>query len=195
MAGYRATIGLLQALKECLSLRMKALMGGNPSVVLVGSQELNDSPTIEALGIYLYRFSVDPFARNRYLSPIEGRKTSRPELPVNLHILLIGWSHNTESEIAYLSAAMQIIGSAMNFGISHVGISDPNWGETDSVQIIPEEMSSDHLCRLWDCFPGGYRLSVPYAIKTVRLAPDEEQSEEPLVKTLVYPFARREASP
>lgn len=188
MAGYRATMGVLQALKERLSLRMAALLGGNPTVSLVGSQELSGAPTSEALGIYLYRFAVDPFARNRYLAAPEGRRTPRPELPVNLHILLIGWSNKTESEISYLSTAMQVIGSAMNLGIAHLGVSDPTWGETDTVQIIPEEMSTEDLTRLWDSFPGGYRLSVPYIIKTVRFAPDEEQSEGPPVKTLVYPF-------
>ena len=188
MAGYRATMGILQALKERLSLRMAALLGGNPTVTLVGSQELSGSPSSEALGIYLYRLAVDPFARNRYLPAQEGRRTPRPELPINLHILLIGWSNKTESEINYLSTAMQVIGSAMNLGISHLGISDPTWGDADTVQIIPEEMSTEDLTRLWDSFPGGYRLSVPYIIKTVRLTPDQEQSEGPLVKTLVYPF-------
>lgn len=187
MAGYRATMGVLQALKERLALRMTALLGGNPTVKLVGSPELSSAPTSEALGIYLYRFAVDPFARNRYLSASEGRKTPRPELPVNLHILLIGWSNKTESEIAYLSAAMQIIGSSLNLSVAHLGVADPTWGESDTVQVIPEEMSTEDLTRLWDSFPGGYRLSVPYIIKTVRLAPDEELSEGPLVKTLVFP--------
>ena len=181
-------MGVLQALKERLSLRMSALLGGNPGVILVGSQELSGGPKSEALGIYLYRIAVDPFARNRYLPAPEGRKTPRPELPVNLHILLIGWSNKTESEITYLSTAIQIVGSAMSLGIAHLAVADPTWGEADTVQIIPEEMSTEDLTRLWDSVPGGYRLSVPYIVKTVRLAPDEEQSEAPPVHTLVYPF-------
>lgn len=188
MAGHRSTMGIMLALKECLSSRMATLLGGKPEVKLVGSQELNSAPTGKVLGIYLYRLAVDPFARNRYISASEGRKTPRPELPVNLHVLLIGWSNEMESEVAYLSAAMQIIGSAMNLGISNLGVSDHTWGESDSVQIIPEEMSTEDLTRLWDSFSGGYRLSVPYIIKTVRLAPAEEHDEGPLVKTLAYPF-------
>lgn len=181
-------MGILQALKDRLSLRMAALLGGNPTVSIVGSQELSGTPSSEALGIYLYRLAVDPFARNRYLPAQEGRRTPRPELPVNLHILLIGWSNKTESEINYLSTAMQVIGSAMNLGVAHLGIADSTWGDADTVQIIPEEMSTEDLTRLWDSFPGGYRLSVPYIIKTVRLTPDQEQSEGPPVKTMVYPF-------
>ena len=191
MAGFRATTAILDALKERLSLRMAALLGGNPSVKIVGTQDLGTPPTSEALGIYLYRIAVDPFARNRYLPSKEGRRTPQPELPVNLHILLIGWSNKSESEISYLATAVQVIGSALNFGIAHLGLADPNWGETDTVQVIPEEMSTEDLTRLWDSFHGGYRLSVPYIIKTVRLIPDQEQSEGPPVKTLVYPFDTR----
>ncbi len=168
---------------------MAALLGGNPVVKLLGSQELSTPPASEALGIYLYRIAVDPYARNRYLAPPEGRRTPQPELPINLHLLLVGWSDKSESEIAYLSTAMQVIGSAMNLSIAHVGVADPSWGETDTVQIIPEEMSTEDLTRLWDSFPGGYRLSVPYIIKTLRLSPDEEIGDGPLVDTLVYPFA------
>lgn len=188
MAGYRAANGVLQALKDRLSWRMAALLGGEPTVSLLGSLDLHAKPTSEALGIYLYRFAVDHFARNRYLTPLEGHRIPRPELPVNLHVLLIGWSNKTESEVAYLASAMQIIGSAMTLGLAHLGGADPAWGESDTVQVVPEEMSTVDLARLWESLPGGYRLSVPYVIKTVRLAPDEELPEGPLVRTLVYPI-------
>lgn len=187
MAGYRATKAVLEALKDRLSLRMAALLGGTPVVKIVGAEELGTAPTTEALGIYLYRIAVDPFARNRYVPSKEGRRTPQPETPINLHIMLIGWSNKTDTDINYLSAAVQIIGSAMNLGIAHVGVGDASWNENDTVQIIPEEMSTEDLTRLWDSFRIGYRLSVPYIIKTVRLSPDEEQTEGPPVKTLVFP--------
>jgi hypothetical protein len=196
MADYRSSLGILNGLREQLSLRMAALLGGNPVVKLLGSQELAKAPTGQALGIYLYRLAVDPFARNRYLSPAAAHKTPRPELPVNLHILVIGWSDKTESEISYLSAAMQVIGSAMNLSAAHLGLSNPGWAESDSVQVIPEEMSTEDLTRLWDSLPSGFRLCVPYIIKTVRFEPDEDKPEPPLVKTIVHPFnAASESSP
>ena len=196
MAGHRAAIGVLQALSDKLSLRMAALVGGNPSVKLLASQDFSsDIPVAGALGIYLYRIAVDPYARNRYLAAPEGRRTPRPELPVNLHILLIGWSDKSAIEISYLSAAMQIIGSGLNLSIAHLGTADPTWGESDTVQIIPEEMSTEDLTRLWDSFPCGYRLSVPYIIKTIRLAPDEDQEEGPPVKTLVFPMDTPDEEP
>lgn len=188
MANYRASLGTLQALREQLSLRLAALLGGKPTVKLLGSQELATAPSGQALGIYLYRLAVDPFARNRYLAAAEGRQSPRPELPVNLHVLIIGWSESSEQEISYLSAAMQVIGSSMSLDVSHLGLSNAGWGESDTVQIVPEEMSTEDLTRLWDSLPTGYRLCVPYIIKTIRLAPDRESAEAPAVKTIVHPM-------
>ena len=152
------------------------------------------APAGENLGIYLHRIAVDPFARNRYLAPAENRRQRRPELPVNLHVLLIGWSTKNDSEVGYLAAAMQIIGSALTLDVSHLGSADSGWDEHEAVQVLPEEMSTEDLMRLWDSLPGDYRLSSPYLIKTLRLAPDEEPAEAPLVRTLVYPAGTTHAA-
>jgi len=63
------------------------------------------------------------------------------------------------------------------------------------VQVLPEEMSTEDLMRLWDSLPDDYRLSAPYLIKTVRLAPDLEREEGPAVKTLVFPMSAPDGSP
>lgn len=187
MATHRAILGVLQALKAQLDLRLATLVGGSPKALILGSQALATAPTAENLGIYLHRIAVDPFARNRYLGPAENRRAPRPELPVNLHILLIGWSTKNETEIGYLAAAMQIIGSALTLDVAHLSAADSAWDEREVVQVMPEEMSTEDLMRLWDSLPGDYRLSSPYLIKTLRLAPDNDPAEGPLVRTLVYP--------
>lgn len=194
MATHRAILGVLQALKDRLDLRLPALTGGNPKALILGSQALATAPAGENLGIYLHRIAVDPFARNRYLAPAENRRQRRPELPVNLHVLLIGWSTKNDSEVGYLAAAMQIIGSALTLDVSHLGSADSGWDEHEAVQVLPEEMSTEDLMRLWDSLPGDYRLSSPYLIKTLRLAPDEEPAEAPLVRTLVYPAGTTHAA-
>jgi len=75
-----------------------------------------------------------------------------------------------------------------------MSLADPDWGSEDVVQVLPEEMSTEDLMRLWDSLPGDYRLSSPYLIKTLRLAPDEEPAEAPLVRTLVYPAGTTHAA-
>ncbi len=195
MASFRSALGVLLALREQLSKRMATLLGGNPSILILGSQDLAGAIAADALGIYVHRIAVDPFSRNRFLPPAAGRRTPQAELPVNLHILLIGWSSNRESEINYLAAAMQIIGSGLQLDSSHLGQADADWRTADSVQVVPDDMSTEDLMRMWDSLPGNYRLSAPYIIKSVRLAPDVVAEDAPLVRTLIFPAADEAGQP
>lgn len=189
MASHAGTLAVLQALKARLASRMSTLLGRTVVVNILGSGQLASAPAAatDALAIYLHRISIDPVGRNRYLPPVEGRRSARPELPVNLHLLLIGWNTSTDLEVAYLTAAMQVIGSTLVLGAGDVGAADPGWGVDEVVQVLPEDMSTEDLMRLWDSLPGDYRLSAPYLVKTLRLAPDEEPLDGPLVRTLVFP--------
>ncbi|NMG75798.1 DUF4255 domain-containing protein [Aromatoleum diolicum] len=193
MASHLGILAVLQALRERLSIRMAARLGGNPQVEILGSQSLTGTPqpNTDTLGLYVHRVSVDPFSRNRHLPPQPGRHLPRPELPVNLHVMLIAWCTHTEQEISYLATAIQIIGSALSLESADVSLADPDWGHEDSVQVLPEEMSTEDLMRIWDSLPGDYRLSAPYLIKTVRLAPDLDRADGPPVRTLVFPMDER----
>lgn len=189
LASHAGTLAVLQALKARLQARVGALLATPVTVNILGSGQLASAPapTTNALAIYLHRISIDPVGRNRYLPPAEGRRGARPELPVNLHLLLIGWNTSTDLELSYLTAAMQVIGSTMVLGAADVGAADPGWGADETVQVLPEDMSTEDLMRLWDSLPGDYRLSAPYLIKTLRLAPDSDVPDGPLVRTLVFP--------
>lgn len=196
MASHVGILAVLNALRERLAIRLAARLGGQPRVELLGSQSLSGAPTAgtDTLGLYLHRISVDPFSRNRHLPPLPGRQMPRPELPVNLHMLLIAWCTHTEQEIEYLSTAMRVIGGGLTLDSGDLSLADPDWGADDSVQVLPEDMSTEDLMRLWDSLPGDYRLSAPYLIKTVRLAPDMDPIEGTPVKSLVFPLGDRTES-
>lgn len=190
MATYRAVTGVLTALKDVLDARISDLAAEmtNPSVVLLGSQQLRDDPTGNMLGIYLHRISVDPYGRNRYLPPQRPGNAPRPELPVNLHILLVGRSLSASAEITLVAWAMQSIGAAMELDATHMAAIDPNWSSQERLQIIPEEMSTEDLMRVWDSLPGDYRLSSPYLVKTLRLEPVDPVTQGPPVTSIVLPM-------
>lgn len=191
MASYRAVSGALQALKSVLEAKVEALAGEvqNPDVILLSSQDLRTHPTGNKLGIYLHRISVDAFGRNRYLRPGAPGQAPQPELPVNLHILLVGWSTAAAAETTMVAWAMQQVGAALELDVAHLGVLDPRWGGGDRLQVIPEEMSTEDLMRVWDSLPGDYRLSAPYLIKTLRLEPVTPVTEGPPVVSLVLPMA------
>ena len=191
MASFRAVSGALSALRDQLQTRVDATVGTvvtNADVRILGTQDLKLDPTGSSLGLYLHRISVDPFGRNRYLKSGDPNKPPQPELPVNLHLLLIGWSASAADESTMLAWGMQQIGSAFDLDISHMGSQDSDWGESDSVQVSPEEMSTEDLLRIWDGLPRDYILSSPYLIKTLRLSPYPEISAGPPVRSLITPM-------
>ena len=142
MASHLGILSALRALRERLAIRMAVRLGGNPQVEILGSQTLAGKPqaNTDTLGLYLHRISVDPFSRNRHLPPQPGRHLPRPELPVNLHVLLVAWCTHTEQEIEYLAAAIQIIGAGLVLESADMSLADPDWGSEDVVQVLPEEV-------------------------------------------------------
>lgn len=199
MASYKAVRGVLNALKDFLTLRMKDDLDqvlDQPDVSILGTVELKlppslstgNAPKTNSIGIYLHRVSVDPFGRNRYLPSRSPNKPPQPELPVNLHIFLLAWTSNGESEAVLTTWALQQIGSALELGYAHLKNYDPYWELDEVVQIQPEEMSTEDLLRIWDSLPGNYILSVPYIVKTVRMLPVPEVEPYKHVSTVVTPF-------
>ncbi|MBI5329699.1 MAG: DUF4255 domain-containing protein [Betaproteobacteria bacterium] len=190
MASYQAVAGVLSAIKDHLETQMSAGLAGsvaNPKVRILGSQDLRGDPSGNELGLYLHRISVDPYGRNRYLRPSRPGETHQPELPVNLHLLIVGWSLSAAAETTLVAWAMQQIGSALDLDIAHLGLADAHWGEQDRVQVLPEEMSTEDLMRVWDSLPGDYRLSSPYLVKTLRLEPANPVSAGPALRSIVVP--------
>lgn len=191
MASFRAVPAILEALRNFLELRAEADLASfitSPGVLILGTKELDAEPTGNNLGIYLHRVSVDPFGRNRYLNPTSTTKPMQPELPINLHFLLVAWTDTGENESALISWGLQHLGASLDLDISHIGGADSFWRDNESVQIIPEEMSTEDLLRIWDGLPRSYKLSVPFLVKTVRLLPVPERVNGPLVQTLVTPM-------
>jgi hypothetical protein len=200
LASYKAVQGVLYALKSFLKLRMAGDLDQvleNPDVSILGAVDLKQPPTASAspaiktnsIGIYLHRVSVDPFGRNRYLPSRVPNKPPQPELSVNLHLFLLAWTTNGESEAVLTTWALQQIGSALELGYSHLQAYDEHWGVEEVVQVQPEDMSTEDLLRIWDSLPGNYVLSVPYIIKTVRLLPVPEIEAGKPVTTLVTPYS------
>ena len=194
VASYRAIAGILDALKDLLEARMVGGLDGAldaPSVVLLGTEQLRNAPQGNALGLYLHRISVDPFGRNRYLQPGDPKQPQQPELPVNLHLLMIGWSNKASSEGTLLGWGMQQVGSSLDLDISHLGIADPSWNDNEILQLQPEEMNTEDLLRIWDGLPREYMLSAPYLVKTLRLEPVPKSEDGPPVKSIVTPMEIR----
>jgi len=193
LASFTAVHGVLATLKDHFESRLEVLAGHveNPRVQILGSQDLRGDPAVNALGLYLHRLSIDPYGRNRYIPPGRPGQPPRPELPVNLHLLLVGWCRSAAAEVMLVSWAMQEIGAALELDASQLGALDADWATADRLQMIPEEMSTEDLMRVWDSLPGDYRLSSPYLVKTLRLEPVRQITQGAPVTSIVLPMETR----
>jgi uncharacterized protein DUF4255 len=190
MATFHSVSGVLEGLKFYLEQHKDMLGGITASVDILTSKTLQEGPKkTNKLGIYLHRISIDTFGRNRHLPPKPGiTNKPRKELPLNLHILLIGWSESSNEQIL-LAWAMQVLGSGTELDIADIidHVADREWGEQDKIQVIPEDMSTEDFMRIWDSLPHDYILSSPYILKTVRLEPVKEMPS-PRVESIVLPY-------
>lgn len=188
MASFRAIPGTITALRRHLESRLVADLSGivdSPAVVVLGEMSLSDGPDSNAIGIYLHRISVDENGRNRYLRPANPNDRPQPELPVNLHMLIVAWTTAPVNEAPLVAYAMQRIGSAFVIDARRMDGLDPAWRFDDSAQVVPEDMSHENLLRIWEALPGDYRLSAPFVLRSIRLEPVEPLTVGPPVTTTV----------
>ena len=186
MASFRAIPGVITALRQYLEARLAADLDGvvdGPTVAILGETSLRDGPDANAIGLYLHRISVDENGRNRYLRPVDPLGRPAPELPVNLHLLVVAWTTAPVNQAPLVAYAMQRIGSAFDIDAQRMAGLDPAWRHDDSAQVVPEEMTQENLLRTWEALPGDYRLSSPFVIRTLRLEPVEPLTVGPPVTT------------
>jgi hypothetical protein len=158
----------LRALHPC---EFKLLSSGE----LAGDVELDG-----AFSLYLYRVTVNEHARNL-------RRTTDPlrdnvPLAVDLHYLLTVWSRSAFTEHVVLAWAMRQLHQHPVFDASSLS-SEAAWGAGDFVQVLPAELSTEDVMRIWDALDPGYRLSVSYIARVVRIDTDPVLDGLPVVAT------------
>ena len=190
MASYKAINGVMSELMEYLKRRLPDELESGPinaKIELFSSQRLAGNISGNVIGIYLYRVLVDSYGRNRYLTPGGGGpQTPQPELPVNLHFLLVVYGSNTQNEMDLLAWAMQQLSGAVTLDAGNLRDIDPSWNPKETVQITPEDLSTEDLFRIWEVLKADYTVSIPYVAKTIRLLPDPPLRDNTPVKTRVF---------
>lgn len=194
MASYKGIQGTLLALEAFLKRRLPQELSDEPvnaSVQLLGSADIAETLSGNLLGLYLHRVTIDPHGRTRQFSPGGTQQNTRhPELPVNLHFLLIANATSPTVEADLLSWAMVEIANENQLDISHIQDIDDEWGQREMITITPEEMSTEDLMRIWDVFESPYTITLPYVARSVRLRLNPLRREGPDVVTRVLPGGR-----
>ena len=70
--------------------------------------------------------------------------------------------------------------------------SEAGWRPDDQVHIVPVELSTEDLMRIWDTLAPNYRLSASYVARVVRIDPTPLPVGKPVVATR-YKYGDKEA--
>lgn len=187
-----ASQSLVGVLKEQLEERRKTLpVAFRPpdfEVQLFRSADFSSSPE-KKISLLLYRVDVDE-ARRTVETPaaIAGHAVTR-SLGLELSYLLTVWGvESAVGEQQVLQHCMEIL---QEFAILRGHHLDPGypWEPEDALRISLAPLNHEDLMRLWDGFDLPYQLSVPYLVRTVRLAPRE--SGDGLVTNRALAFGSR----
>ena len=148
------------------------------SVAIDEAVDPNNAGT--SVRIFLYHVSVDPHLRNsgRLMAP----DMPAPPLSVALHYLFSFWSSSAENEHLVLGWTMLHLQATPLLDATILS-SEARWTAEEVVQLIPEELSTADMMRIWDTLEPKYRLSLGYVARVVRIDPGEIPEQSPVVAT------------
>ncbi|MGE3509157.1 MAG: DUF4255 domain-containing protein [Vicinamibacterales bacterium] len=148
---------------------------------LVSSGELAaDAGDATRITLYLYRITVNEHSRQA--QALSAGATRPTALGLDLHFLMSAWAGNARDEQTALAWAMRQLHM---FPILDASSLSPEaaWGANEVIQIIPAELPTEDVMRIWDALDPAYRLSVSYIARLVRLDPDVQAPARPVVAT------------
>jgi len=132
------------------------------------------------LTLYLYRVTVNEHLRQQ--RPDRMSSEQQAPLGLDLHFLLTAWASNAQDELLPLTWAMRQLYQHPLLDASALS-PEAAWGPDEVIQIIPSELSTEDMMRIWDALDPPYRLSVSYIARLVRLDPDSIMQAAPVVAT------------
>ena len=146
---------------------------------LVSSGELAVEPEdATRVTLYLYRVTVNEHARQARAGHAPQAKAA--SLGLDLHFLLTAWAGNALDEHVTLAWAMRQL--HLNPVLDASSLSpEAGWAGDEVIQIIPAELSTEDIMRIWDALEPAYRVSVSYIARLVRLDPDAPEEDKPVV--------------
>lgn len=134
-----------------------------------GGQIAGEIDEVTRITLYLYRITVNEHTRqSRRPGALTDRSTA---LSVDLHYLLSAWAANPLDEQVPLAWAMRQLHQVPVLDLANLS-PDAGWAADEAVQILPVDLSTEDLMRVWDALEPAYRLSTSYLARVVRIDPD-----------------------
>lgn len=119
--------------------------------------------------LFLYRTTVSDVLRNRR-TRMDGTPTD-PVLALDLHWLVSIWAASPEAELTVFGWMQARLHRTAVLDSSLLS-ADGGWGAGEIVQLVPQDLQSDELLRIWESLEPSYRLSTCYVARTVLIELD-----------------------
>ena len=146
---------------------------------LLSSGELAGTAEIDGvLSLYLYRVTMNEHFRNT--KRIVDTTRENTPLSVDLHYLITVWYKRAFPEHTVLAWAMRQLQQHPVLDRSSLS-PEAGWGAGEFIQVIPAELSTEDIMRIWDALDPAYRLSVSYIARVVRIDTDSTLAGMPVV--------------
>ena len=136
----------------------------------------------DATRITLYLYCVTVNEHGRQQRPGKMPADQQAPLGLDLHYLLTAWAGNAQDEQIPFAWAMRQLYQYPILDASSLS-PEPGWGSDEVIRIIPSELPTEEMMRIWDALEPSYRLSVSYVARLVRLDPDTVNDVRPVVAT------------
>jgi hypothetical protein len=146
---------------------------------VISSGEIEEPENIgTAVTLYLYRMTIDEHLRNL---PAHHRPHNPAHpLSLNLHYLLAVWADSALAEHTIMAWVMSELNQHPVLDSAALS-PEAQWRPDDQVHIVPVELSTEDLMRIWDALLPNYRLSISYIARVVRIDPVFRPESEPVV--------------
>ena len=154
---------------------------------LVSSSQVAEEDTTsldQKVTIFLHRITINENFRSA--TRIQNQPNKTPVLFLDLHYLITYWGTDPQAEqtiLGWTMSQLQLVPILDNSILSPSSIWDP----TESIQLVPADLSLEDILRIWDALGPKYRLSVSYIARVVRI--DIGSAPEPLVVATRFQFS------
>jgi len=176
VADYQAVFAVGDALAKYLQNNYDPNVVGFPCTFkLVSSAEIaNEDQTKldKTVSLYLHRITTDE--NFRYVTRLQDSPGEQPILYLDLHYLITYWdasAEGAEAEQKILTWTMQELQSnpILDSSILLLSSAAPGWDSTESVQLVPADLSLQDILNIWDGLGPSYRLTISYIVRVVRI--------------------------
>jgi Pvc16 N-terminal domain len=149
---------------------------------LISSGELAQMEDSEStmLSLYLHRVTLNEHLRHEM--QLNDTRYRAPPLSLDLHFLMTIWSQSALTEQLILAWAMRQLHLHQVLDLSALS-PEAGWGAAEQVQVIPIDLNTEEIMRIWDALKPTYRLSVAYVARVVQIAADDVEQFHPVVAT------------